>query len=247
MNCIIIDDEIHAIELLKTYISRVPFLKLVCATQNPIEGLTFINTHKPDLVFLDIHMDELSGPEVVKLIKGSTKVIFTTAYDNHAIEAYNDGVIDYLLKPISFERFMRATQKAISDNVEPSNAAPLADKSSIFIKVENKGKMVRLKFEDIIHVEGMRNYIGFHTQNNGLILGLLTFKEVEESLPEPQFVRIHKSHIIAFDRIMGIDGNEVIIKGEKKEVKIPVGITYKEKFLSMVNEVGKPHNPRRGD
>lgn len=242
MNCIIIDDEIHAIELLKTYVSRVPFLNLVFATQNPIEGLTYINTNNPDLVFLDIHMDELSGPEIVKLIKGPSKVVFTTAYDNHAIEAYNDGVLDYLLKPISFERFMRATQKAISDNVEPNNAPTLADKSSIFIKVENKGKMLRLKLDDIIHVEGMRNYIGFHTQNNGLILGLLTFKEVEDALPEPQFLRIHKSHIIAFDRIIGIDGNEVIIKTDKKEIKIPVGITYKEKFLSMVNEVGKRNN-----
>lgn len=239
MNCIIIDDEIHAIELLKTYVSRVPFLKLVYATQNPIEGLTYINTHKPDLVFLDIHMDELSGPEVVKLIKSPSKVIFTTAYDTHAVEAYNDGVIDYLLKPISFERFMRATQKAIGTDVPPTNVEPLADKSSIFIKVENKGKMLRIKLDDIIHVEGMRNYIGFHTQSSGLILGLLTFKEVEEALPEPQFLRIHKSYIIAFDRIIGIDGNEVIIKTDKKEIKIPVGITYKERFLSMINEVGR--------
>lgn len=239
MNCIIIDDEIHAIELLKTYVSRVPFLKLVYATQNPIEGLTYINTHKPDLVFLDIHMDELSGPEIVKLIKSPSKVIFTTAYDNHAIEAYNDGVIDYLLKPISFERFMRATQKAIGTDVPPTNVEPLADKSSIFIKVENKGKMLRIKLDDIIHVEGMRNYIGFHTQSSGLILGLLTFKEVEEALPEPQFIRIHKSHIIAFDRIVGIDGNEVVIRTDKKETKIPIGITYKDKFLSMINEVGR--------
>lgn len=239
MNCIIIDDEIHAIELLKTYVSRVPFLQLVYATQNPIEGLTYINTNKPDLVFLDIHMDELSGPEIVKLIKSPSKVIFTTAYDNHAIEAYNDGVIDYLLKPISFERFMRATQKAIGTDFPPTNAEPLADKSSIFIKVENKGKMLRIKLEDIIHVEGMRNYIGFHTQSSGLILGLLTFKEVEEALPEPQFIRIHKSHIIAFDRIVGIDGNEVVIRTDKKETKIPIGITYKDKFLSMINEVGR--------
>jgi two-component system, LytTR family, response regulator len=238
LNCIIIDDEEHAIELLTTYISRTPYLKLVYSTTNPIDGLAYINGNSPDLIFLDIHMDELSGPQVVKMLKDKSKVIFTTAYSNYAIDAFEEGVLDYLLKPISFERFLKATQKAtIAEIAQPATAS--SDKSSIFIKVENKGKMLRIKLEDIIHVEGMRNYIGFHTQSSGLILGLLTFKEVEEALPEPQFVRIHKSHIIAFDRIMGIDGNEVMIKTDKKETKIPIGITYKEKFLSMVNEVGK--------
>lgn len=240
LKCIIIDDETHAIELIKTYISRVPYLNLVFSTTDPIEGLNYINSYNPDLIFLDIHMDELSGPQVVKMLKDKSKVIFTTAYSDYAIDAFEEGVLDYLLKPISFERFMKATQKAVSENIQ---AAPIPsvspEKSSIFIKVENKGKMLRIKLEDIIHVEGMRNYIGFHTQSSGLILGLLTFKEVEEALPEPQFIRIHKSHIIAFDRIVGIDGNEVVIRTEKKETKIPIGITYKDKFLSMINEVGR--------
>lgn len=239
LNCIVIDDETHAIELLKTYIERTPFLNLVYTTTNPIDGLSFINEHRPDLVFLDIHMDELAGPEVVKLIRTDAKVIFTTAYSNHAVEAFNDGVLDYLLKPISFERFLKAANKAISDHRLLNAAAPETDQTSIFIKVENKGKMVRVKFDDIIHVEGMRNYIGFHTQHNGLILGLLTFKEVEEALKEPKFIRIHKSHIIAFDRIVGIDGNEVIIKTDKKDVKIPISINHKKRFLAMINEVGK--------
>jgi two-component system, LytTR family, response regulator len=239
LNCIIIDDETHAIELLKNYIEKTPFLNLEFSTTNPIEGLTYINTHTPDLVFLDVHMDELSGPQVVKMIKGPTKVVFTTAYDSHAVEAFADGVLDYLLKPISFDRFLQVAQKAISTKSTNTEEQPLADKTSIFVKVENKGKMMRIKYEDIIHVEGMRNYIGFHTQNNGLILGLLTFKEVEEALQEPRFIRIHKSHLIAFDRIVGIDGNEVIIKTDKKEVKIPIGTNHKKRFLAMINEVGK--------
>lgn len=240
LSCVIIDDEDHAIELLKNYVSRVPYLNLVYSSTNPIEGLSYIQANNPDLIFLDIHMDELSGPQVVKMLKDKSKVIFTTAYSNYAIEAFEEGVLDYLLKPISFERFMKATQKAIYENIQAIPAQVVSpEKSSIFIKVENKGKMVRIKLDEIIHVEGMRNYIGFHTQNNGLILGLLTFKEVEDALPEPQFIRIHKSHIIAFDRIVGIDGNEVVIKTDKKETKIPIGITYKDKFLSMINEVGR--------
>jgi two-component system, LytTR family, response regulator len=242
LNCIIIDDETHAIDLLKNYIEKTPFLNLEFSTTNPIEGLTYINTHKPDLVFLDIHMDELSGPQVVKMIKGPTRVVFTTAYDNHAVEAFEGGVLDYLLKPISFDRFLQAAQKAITATTHNIEDQPIADKTSIFIKVENKGKMMRIKYEDIIHVEGMRNYIGFHTQNNGLILGLLTFKEVEDTLKEPRFIRIHKSHLIAFDRIVGIDGNEVIIKTDKKEVKIPIGTNHKKRFLAMINEVGKKNS-----
>lgn len=240
LKCIVIDDETHAIELIKTYISRVPYLNLVFSTTDPIEGLNYINTYNPDLIFLDIHMDELSGPQVVKMLKDKSKVIFTTAYSDYAIDAFEEGVLDYLLKPISFERFMKATQKAVSENIQSAPIPSVSpEKSSIFIKVENKGKMLRIKLEDIIHVEGMRNYIGFHTQSSGLILGLLTFKEVEDALPEPQFIRIHKSHIIAFDRIVGIDGNEVVIRTEKKETKIPIGITYKDKFLAMINEVGR--------
>lgn len=241
LSCIIIDDETHAIELIKTYIGRVPYLNLTFSTTDPIEGLNHINTYNPDLIFLDIHMDELSGPQVVKMLKDKSKVIFTTAYSDYAIDAFEEGVLDYLLKPISFERFMKATQKAVSENIQAATLPTLVspEKSSIFIKVENKGKMLRIKLEDIIHVEGMRNYIGFHTQSSGLILGLLTFKEVEEALPEPQFIRIHKSHIIAFDRIVGIDGNEVVIRTDKKETKIPIGITYKDKFLAMINEVGR--------
>ena len=121
LSCIIIDDETHAIELIKTYIGRVPYLNLAFYTTDPIEGLNFINSYNPDLIFLDIHMDELSGPQVVKMLKDKSKVIFTTAYSDYAIEAFEEGVLDYLLKPISFERFMKATQKAVSENIQ---AAP---------------------------------------------------------------------------------------------------------------------------
>ena len=121
LSCIIIDDETHAIELIKTYIGRVPYLNLAFYTTDPIEGLNYINSYNPDLIFLDIHMDELSGPQVVKMLKDKSKVIFTTAYSDYAIEAFEEGVLDYLLKPISFERFMKATQKAVSENIQ---AAP---------------------------------------------------------------------------------------------------------------------------
>jgi DNA-binding LytR/AlgR family response regulator len=239
LNCIIIDDEDHAIELLKLYISRLPYLNLTFTSNNPIEGLAYIRANNPDLIFLDIHMDELSGPQVVKMLQEKSKVIFTTAYADYAIDAFEEGVTDYLLKPISFERFLKATQKMLDRNLSEQKNAPKPEISDIYIKVENKGKMVRIKLNDIYYIEGLRNYIGFHTQTNGLIMGLLTFKEVEEALPETTFFRIHKSYIIALDRIIGIDGNEVIIKTDKKEVKIPIGVTYKERFLSLLNEVGR--------
>lgn len=238
LSCIIIDDEDHAIELLTLYISRTPYLKLVYATNNPIEGLEFIKNHNPDLIFLDIHMDQLSGPQVVKMLKEKSKVIFTTAYADYAIDAFEDGVTDYLLKPISFERFLKATQKIFDRKLTDTKPSSKPETNDIYVKVENKGKMIRVKFDEIMYVEGLRNYIGFHT-TSGLVMGLLTFKEVEDSLPDSKFIRIHKSYIIALDRIVGIDGNEVVLRTDKKEIKLPIGITYKEKFLSMINEVGK--------
>jgi two-component system, LytTR family, response regulator len=233
LKCIIIDDEDHAIELLSLYIKKTPDLKLVYATTDPLEGLNYIHKSEPDLIFLDIHMDELPGTKLVKMLKNKSKVIFTTAHSDYALEAFEDGVLDYLMKPISLERFLKAVQKATEQAKEVNEV------NSFFIKGDSKGKRIRLKFEDIEHVEGMKNYVGFHTKAGKMHLGINTFSEVTKTLEEPLFVRIHNSHLIAFDSIHSIEGNEVLLNTQKGIKRLPIGLSFKEHFMGMVNELGR--------
>lgn len=244
INCIIIDDEAHNITLLKNYIQRLSYLHLLYATTDPIEGLSFISTHDYDLIFLDIQMEELSGMGIAKLITEKSKIIFTTASTVYTVEAFDEGVLDYLVKPISFDRFLKAAQRALNHKQATIIASPLQQSllsnstNDIFLKGENKGKMTRLRLDDVYYVQGLGNYVGFHTKN-GVIMALLTFRDLEERLPEPRFLRVHKSFIVAYEHITAIDSSEIIIIVEKKTVKIPIGATYREKFFSIINGTEK--------
>jgi len=237
LNCIIIDDEEHNIETLRIYAQRVPFLNLVFDTTNPIEGLTYIQEHDPDLVFLDIQMDGLSGMDLVKMLKEKHKVVFTTAASGYSVDAFGEGVLDYLLKPIEFDRFLKAAQRANenkkkADSPPPPPPQPVED--DIYIKGDNKGKMTRVRLDDICYVQGMGNYVGVYTKNGSRMMTLLTFRDLEERLPYPRFIRVHKSYMVAYDCISGIDGNELILKVDKKELNIPIGGIYRERFLTLI-------------
>ncbi|MFD2573208.1 LytR/AlgR family response regulator transcription factor [Spirosoma soli] len=233
LSCVIIDDEEHAVDLLKMYVSRTPYLTLLYATTDPVEGLSAITQQQPDLVFLDIHMDDLSGLQIARMLSPKTNIIFTTAYQDFAVEAFEVGVLDYLLKPISFERFLKGTQKALNNAIQP--AEQRTEDNEIFVKVDNKSKMVKIGYDEIVYIEGLKNYVSFHLQTNSVIV-LLTFKELEERLPANQFMRMHKSYIINVNKISGIDGNEVITRTDKKEVRIPIGNTYRNKIFQSIRQ-----------
>jgi DNA-binding LytR/AlgR family response regulator len=233
INCLIVDDEQHAIDILTHYVSQTPQLNLVGSTTNPIEALQLVTTQKADLVFLDIQMPELSGIDFIKALNGQAKVILTTAYSEFALESYELDVVDYLLKPIRLPRFLAAVQKAVKDLGEEDLATvPLAAEDDyIFVKTESKGKLLKINLADIDYIEGMKNYVAIYRGGQKTLV-YTSMKEIEERLPSPLFIRVHKSFIIPISRISGIEGNMVKLEGVTAEILI--GDSYKPDLMEII-------------
>ncbi len=233
INCIIVDDEQHAIDILEHYVRQVPHLVHAGSTTNPLEALQMVAQQKIDLVFLDIHMPELSGIDFIKAIKGKAKVILTTAYSEFALESYELDVVDYLLKPVRLPRFLQAVQKAAAIIETPAVPSLPEDSSDdyIFVKTESKGKLIKINLSDIDYIEGMKNYVAIY-QGSDKTMVLTSMKELEERLPRNKFLRVHKSFIIPFQKITGLEGNRVHIKGVKAEILI--GESYKAEVMELV-------------
>jgi len=229
----VVDDEPLAIDLLTDYISKIPFLELVKSYQNPIEALTAVQEGKADLVFLDVQMPELTGIQFLKIANGKCKVILTTAYQQYALEGYELNVLDYLLKPIAFERFYKAAEKA--QNLFNNNTALPAESpapvklSNDFIFVKTEYKIQKIYLNDILYIEGLKDYISIFTKTERIIT-LQNMKKMEETLPSPQFMRVHKSYIIGIDKIESIERSRITI-GDKL---IPVGDTYRDDFFKVI-------------
>lgn len=237
ISCLVVDDEELARDLLENYIGRLPHLTLLGKCRDPFEALNVLSSQPVDLLFLDIQMPGMTGMEFMRTLKNKPLVIFTTAYSEFAIESYNVDATDYLLKPFAFERFVQAVnkttdilalRKAATGSPTPSSqvAAPAAKD---FILVKSEHKVHRLRFEDISYVEGMREYVAYHTPN-GRILSLNSLKSLEEELPNDQFLRIHKSYIVSMGKIAAIEGNQVVIGKEK----LPIGASYREVVMAKL-------------
>ena len=233
INCLIVDDEQHAIDILKHYINQTPFLHLSAATTHPVEALKLLNEHNIELVFLDIQMPELSGIDFIRAIQGGAKVILTTAYSEFALESYELGVVDYLLKPIRFARFLQAVQKVTQGKEEGSGAAETIQPEDdyIFVKTESKGKLLKINLADIDYIEGMKNYVAIHCSGKKTLV-YTSMKELEERLPQKSFLRVHKSFIIPVSKITGIEGNLLRLKDVKEEVLI--GESYKADLMDII-------------
>lgn len=227
INCIIVDDEPHAIEVLVHYVKQTPHLHLVGSFTNPIEALQQLGKQKTDLVFLDIQMPEISGIDFIKAIQGKSKVILTTAYSEFALEGYDLYVVDYLLKPIRLPRFLAAVQKA----VEQINASGEKEDDYIFVKTESKGKLLKINLADIDFIESMKNYVAIHRDGQKTLV-YTSMKELEERLPKKQFIRVHKSFIIPIAGITGIEGNLVRLKNTSAEILI--GENYKPELMEII-------------
>ena len=230
INAIIIDDEQAAIDVLEHYLKQTPFIHHAGSFTNPIKALQKVNEEKIDLIFLDIQMPELSGLDFIKAINGKSKVILTTAYPEFAVEGFELEVLDYLLKPISMLRFIKATQRALNIISNEAGGAAQTDFEDDFIlvKTEQKGKLLKIMLSEIDFIEGMKNYVAIHHQHQKT-LALLNMKDLEERLPEKYFMRIHKSYIVSLPCITMIEGDEVSIKNYKE--KIYVGDTYKNRLM----------------
>lgn len=236
IKCIAVDDEALALNKITRYVDKIDFLELLKTFDNAIDALQFIREEPVDLMFLDIQMDDLTGIQLLKTLKNPPMVIFTTAYESYALEGYELDVLDYLLKPIQFERFVKACDKALNKLLhvkKPQSGSPLQPAASfrdqsVFIKSGNSVRKVNLK--DIRYIEGLKDYLLIHT-DQGRIITLQTFTKMLDMLPRDYFVRIHKSYVISIPRIDRIDRNLVYI-GDKA---IPVGITYKSIFQKLTN------------
>jgi two-component system, LytTR family, response regulator len=235
ISCVIVEDEPLARSLIEVYVSKINQLDLVASFGNPLEALAFLRDNKVDILFTDIQMPEVTGIALLKLLNNKPLIILTTAYSEYAIEGYELEVFDYLLKPISFERFLKSIEKAIvrlnnvtvvyeqKDVLEPQKP----DNQIIFVK--DGVKMIKINLNEITHIEGLKDYVCIFTQEKKIVT-LQTLKSLVLSLPPSQFIRIHNSFIIAFNAIDVIAKDSVFIG--KKE--IPISDTYKKAFKDFV-------------
>jgi DNA-binding LytR/AlgR family response regulator len=228
LNCIIIDDEPLARKGLKEYILDVDFLHLSGEFSNPLKAMTVLEQEKIDLVFLDIQMPKLTGLEFIKTLKAQPLVIFTTAYPQYAVEGFDLDALDYLVKPFSFDRFLKAAIKART-HVETAKQAiyEKPDPTYFFIKSDNK--LVKVLYDDLLFVEALQNYVAVHSKDKKLIT-YLTFKSVEEHLPPDRFLKIHKSYIVSIAKIDSIEGNEVKIGPHS----LPISRSSKEEVMEKI-------------
>lgn len=230
MRCIIIDDEKLARSLVENYASKVPSIEILASCKNGIEALEFIKENPIDLIITDIQMPGLLGTELIKSLAVKPLVIFTTAYEKYAIEGFELEAVDYLLKPFSFERFLKAINKAeslLNKENDQGQSAPNFKEDYLTIKADHK--LYKVQYKDIKYIEGMREYVSFHIPD-GRITALLSLKSLEDSLPKNQFIRCHKSYIINKNIVSSLEGNNLTI-GDKS---IPIGLSYKENVIKEV-------------
>jgi DNA-binding LytR/AlgR family response regulator len=238
INVIIVDDEPLAQDVLETYVDKFPNLNLVAKCDNAIAANQVLKDQSVDLMFLDIQMPQLTGTDFLRSLNNPPKVIFTTAYSNYALEGFELDAVDYLLKPISLDRFVKAVNKAV-DQIElernGGNSTAVEEEQEDFIFVKADKKLVKIKFDDIVYIEGLKDYVIIRMSEQRIIT-LQTMKSLEQKLPRQLFQRIHRSYIVALDKIEAVVGNMVEVKEKGKEKHLPVGKNYREKLLSIVNQ-----------
>lgn len=240
LNCLIVDDEPLARKLLSDYVQKVPYLKLLRTCSDPMEALDFLRENPVDLLFLDIQMPEITGLTLLKILQKKPWVILTTAYSEYALESYELDVVDYLLKPITLERFLKAMEKinqrmqGIANQQLPSEqptpvvvAAPEPAPAYIFVK--DGTKLVKVKLNEIMYVEGMKDYVAIHTPQQRIVT-LQRLKALEEQLPENQFIRIHNSYIVALDWLDSIHKEKVKVG----TALLPISDSYRKAFKDFI-------------
>lgn len=240
LKCIAVDDEPLALDIIEDYISKVPFLELVKRTENAIEALQLVQAGGIDLVFLDIQMPDLTGIQFLKIASGKANYILTTAYSQYALESYDLNVSDYLLKPIAFDRFYKAVEKVRNQMQKEEIAAPVVEvaptvasasapvQDFIFVKTEHKIQKIQL--DDILYIEGLKDYISIFTKTERVIT-LQNMKKMEETLPKGEFIRVHKSYIVSLDKVESIERSRISITGKI----IPIGDTYRDEFFKLID------------
>jgi len=233
IRCLIVDDKPLAIDILAEYVGKIDFLELAGATTDPVAGLAIMREQPVDLVLLDIQMPELSGLQFMKIAGNQCLFILTTAYESYALEGYEHDVVDYLLKPVAFDRFYRAVTKALhllqpATQLKAQNA-PVPQQSAGYIFVKSEHRLIKVDLKDILYIEGMQNYLVLHTVKERII-HLQTFKKLEEQLPEIDFVRVHRSYIVALRHITAVERSRIFMG----DVILNIGESYRDAFYSRI-------------
>lgn len=235
IRCMILDDEPLAIEVLETYIERIPELSIVTKCTHALEANEVLRNQQIDLLFLDIQMPKITGIEFLKSLEFPPFVVIVSAYPDYAAEGFDLNVIDYLLKPVSFERFMKAVNK-VSDRIKSKKAEVseiIPEHSDDFIFVKADKRLVKINFEDIIYIEGLKDYV-IVRMDNSRIITLQTMKSLEDRLPSARFRRIHRSFIVNLKRLTAISGNQLEVMESGKVKFLPIGKNYKDDLLNLI-------------
>ena len=243
LNCIIVDDEPLAVKLLESFVAKTPDLELLGSFTDSVEAINAIKERQPNLLFLDIQMPDLNGMELAHMLPEGTKVVFTTAFKEYAFESYEVSALDFLLKPIRYNKFIAAVDKArewygrspqgtvLSESSPEKDSPRTVPHESIFLKVDGEFRQVALS--QILYVEGMKDYVMFYIEGQKRpLVTHLTMKSVEDMLPVSQFMRVHRSYIVALDRIRSVDRNDCLYIGEEI---IRVTEAYHDKFIQYLN------------
>lgn len=233
LKAIAIDDEPLALRLVSDYIGKTPFLELAGTFDNPLDAIDFLTREPVDLIFVDIQMPDLTGIEFARSLEVAPKIIFTTAYEKYALEGFKLNAIDYLLKPFSYEEFLKAAQKARKQTELEAGALSSIEANNQFLFLKSEYKIRRISFNDILYIEGMKDYIKVFTAGNDKpVLSLNSMKSLEQKLPESKFMRVHRSFIVNLERIDTIERNRIIFG----KVYIPVSDQYNEKFQEYLDK-----------
>lgn len=238
--CIAVDDEFPATKVIESFVAKIPDLELLNTFTKASDALKFLSEVEVDILFLDIQMPEINGIEFSQSLRQQPKIIFTTAYDKYAVEGFNLDAVDYLLKPFSYDRFVKAVNKAVKLIALERNtdhpAHEINQEKDDFIVIKADYKLHKIKYQEIDYIEGLKAYVSFFV-NGKRFITLESLKRLEELLPHDQFMRIHKSYIIPYKKVKSLDGNMIEIEGKK----IPIGKSYKESVLEKVFNKGIDH------
>ena len=226
-NVLIVDDEFLARKLLSEYVSKIDFLELIDTCPDATKAMEVLNNQNIDILLLDIQMPDISGMEMLKLINDKPAVILTTAYSEYAVDAFSIGVVDYLLKPFDYARFLQAINKAVNLNSKNQDSSEI---SNDYMMIKADYKLYKVNYDDLLFIEGQHEYVTFHTKTKR-ITALYSLKNLEDTLPKDRFVRTHKSFIVSIKNIEDIDKVNVTVAGNK----IPVGASYREALIERLS------------
>ncbi|MBW4888938.1 LytTR family DNA-binding domain-containing protein [Mucilaginibacter sp. HMF5004] len=231
MNCILLDDERPALELLEDNVRKIPYLNIVASCRNPMEAIELLKETQVDLMFLDVQMPILNGLELLRSLKNPPMVILVTAFEEHALAGFDLDVVDYLVKPVPFARFLKAVEKAheLYQARQLYFKAPVIENDYVFVNANYS--LVKIRIQDITYIEGLKDYVRINMTSGKLVTTRMGLKNIEDRLHSESFMRIHKSYIVALDKIESIQKTQLVIAGQE----LPIGDAYRQSFQAYVN------------